>query len=981
VDIIQNASDHRQAANSARLINALDYARLGWHVFPCYEPTKTGKKPVCACAKKSACEQIGKHPRTINGFKDATTDLGQIRAWWRQWPKANIGIATGEISGFFVLDIDPRHGGDITLEELQSAHGKLPATVEASTGGGGRHILLTHPGHEVKNDGAGKILGTGVDIRGDGGYIIVAPSLHASGQRYEWEVSSLPGDVPLAPAPAWLLDRLQAANPSTSTLRQVVHPGAAEPIPNGARNATLASLAGTMRRAGMTAEEITAGLLAVNESRCQPPLSADEVRAIAQSIARYEPATRQQSRQSLPVPISEEELQQTIDTVKKTLGTPDELTEKLKKDSGLALTKDYLEAFATLHQYDPPAWQRFHEVLSKRKISLKLVEKAMAQYLPDPAAPADGPSTTAGACLPDAPHPDIIIPFPYEMGEGRITRPIQSEGQNVVKIVAHAPLLITGKLLDITTGDQALRLDWKERGAWQHITTARGNARDGRRIVTLADQGFPVSSETANELVRYIDKLEAANSYIIPHASTSSHLGWQGSHGCKGFLWGRQWIQPDGTLAPAPDLDTLPPNQWPEDCLIFRGPSGGDGQLADAYRAHGSLDAWIKAVEGLQAYPKAMMAVYSAFVPPLLEILDCDNFVIDWSNRTSTGKTTLLRAAGSVWGNPDERAAASVLASWDATQVFIERASGALSGLPVLLDDTKRAKKPADVAGALYTVANGRGRGRGNKTGIDQTRSWRTVLLSTGESPATSFTQDGGARMRCLSVRGLPFGLHDEATRKLVVDLDMAVKCNYGHAGPLFVQWLLQQRASWPDFRAAYRDKVTQYANAVQDDAAGRLAIYAAAVYIAAELVHLALPVPWQHQDPMTTLWSAIVAEASDAAGEERALRDVMSWAYSHAEAFYGRHRSNKDGVIPPSSGWAGSWDNGIDWDDIAFHPTVLDRVLVEHGYEPEAIKAAWKERGWLDVTPGRRGYTKKQRIGRDTPWLVTITRDAVELG
>ena len=97
---------------------ALAYARAGLAVLPLHHPIGEGK---CSCRK--ACGSIGKHPHTRNGYYDATTDEATISAWWERWPNANIGIATGMISGLVVLDVDPKNGGDANLEELEFGTG------------------------------------------------------------------------------------------------------------------------------------------------------------------------------------------------------------------------------------------------------------------------------------------------------------------------------------------------------------------------------------------------------------------------------------------------------------------------------------------------------------------------------------------------------------------------------------------------------------------------------------------------------------------------------------------------------------------------------------------------------------------------------------------------------------------------------------------------------------------------------------------
>jgi putative DNA primase/helicase len=183
------------------LLAALAYARRGWAVFPLHHPVNDR----CSCGEPD-CGNVAKHPRyhkadLQHGLKDATTDLEQIRRWWTRWPQANIGVVTGAISGLVVLDIDPRNGGHLSLEDLQAEHSKLPHTIESQTGGGGRHLFFKHPGGKVRS-GSDK-LGPGLDLKADGGYIVAPPSLHASGLQYVWEASSVPGGCVLAAVPAW----------------------------------------------------------------------------------------------------------------------------------------------------------------------------------------------------------------------------------------------------------------------------------------------------------------------------------------------------------------------------------------------------------------------------------------------------------------------------------------------------------------------------------------------------------------------------------------------------------------------------------------------------------------------------------------------------------------------------------------------------------------------------------------------------------
>ncbi|MEW6475345.1 MAG: bifunctional DNA primase/polymerase [Actinomycetota bacterium] len=179
---------------------ALAYAARGWPVFPCHT---AGPGGACSC-RTDGCTSPGKHPRVPGGLRAATTDPSTIGAWWARWPAANVAVRTGAVSGLVVIDVDPPHGGDASLRRLGDRHGELPATAVVRTGSGGLHLYLAHPGGRVPND-TGTRLGPGIDVRGDGGYVIAPPSRHRSGALYQWTATA--DEVP--PMPGWMLDQLR----------------------------------------------------------------------------------------------------------------------------------------------------------------------------------------------------------------------------------------------------------------------------------------------------------------------------------------------------------------------------------------------------------------------------------------------------------------------------------------------------------------------------------------------------------------------------------------------------------------------------------------------------------------------------------------------------------------------------------------------------------------------------------------------------
>jgi hypothetical protein len=253
---------------------ALRYRSFGWSVIP-LRPRE--KRPLIQWQAYQS-----KHP-----------SIDQVKSWFDEHPDANVGVVTGSISGLVVLDVDPAHGGDESLIELEQQHDALPHTVESLTGGGGRHVYFRHPGGTIHNRVG---LAPGIDLRGDGGLIVAPPSVHPSGRQYCWEVSHHPDDTPLAEVPAWLLHLVQTPDaPKGHKLhhwRTLVREGVAE----GERNSSLASLVGHLLWHGVDRDVVCELMLCWNQVRCNPPLGDKEVIAVVDSINKLH--VQAQARQS-----------------------------------------------------------------------------------------------------------------------------------------------------------------------------------------------------------------------------------------------------------------------------------------------------------------------------------------------------------------------------------------------------------------------------------------------------------------------------------------------------------------------------------------------------------------------------------------------------------------------------------------------------------------------------------------------------------
>jgi hypothetical protein len=245
------------AQRSQLLKAALHYAEQGWPVFP--------------------CEPGGKRPLIKDWPNRASTDPHKIHLWWNHWPNANIAIPTGKRSGLLVLDVDHPP----SLDDLEDERGELPKTRTHSTGNGGIHLIFVYPAGDQISNSAGK-LGPGLDVRGQGGYIVVPPS--RTTRPYEHL-----DEADIADAPAWFLEGLREPQKPPSgtagapTRAPVYLERAGEVIADGTRNTTLTSIAGRLHDGTRDLEQLTANLLAIRDERCENPetYTDAEVAAIA----------------------------------------------------------------------------------------------------------------------------------------------------------------------------------------------------------------------------------------------------------------------------------------------------------------------------------------------------------------------------------------------------------------------------------------------------------------------------------------------------------------------------------------------------------------------------------------------------------------------------------------------------------------------------------------------------------------------------
>ena len=252
---------------------AIEYAEAGYAVIP---------------VKRS-----DKAPYTPNGLADASKDADTLRQWWQRWPEANVAVVCGHVSGdLFVIDIDikPEKGkhGDEELLKWQAKYGDFPETVKQRTGSGGQHQFFRDPNIALYKNKVNAI--PGIDVRGEGSYVVVAPSVYEDGSVYEWEGASILDTIEVADANE-SVTKLLALNPRDQkgeTSLQERETISMKDVPEGQRNSTIYSAACALRHYDFSFNAAMAAILQT-VSEWTTPVPEYEIRRTVESAYTHEP--------------------------------------------------------------------------------------------------------------------------------------------------------------------------------------------------------------------------------------------------------------------------------------------------------------------------------------------------------------------------------------------------------------------------------------------------------------------------------------------------------------------------------------------------------------------------------------------------------------------------------------------------------------------------------------------------------------------
>lgn len=334
-----------------------------------------------------------------------------------------------------------------------------------------------------------------------------------------------------------------------------------------------------------------------------------------------------------------------------------------------------------------------------------------------------------------------------------------------VTVISH-PVMPVRRIVDVETNAENLQIAYtriirNEKGDaftnWKSMITSRETLASAQRIIGLSKNGVGVNSENAKEVVKYLGELENLNYSALDTQLSCSHMGWL----------------PDGQFAPYTDK------------LVFGGESEEFARLYGGFHPEGSEDRWMETVRAVRKGKSvpARIALAASFAAPLVQKLGALSFFVHFWGLQGTGKTVALLLGASVWGNPQ---IGGYIKSFSGTKVSQELYAAFCGNLPVFLDELQVISDRKSFDDIIYSLCEGVSKGRGAKDGGLQTsRRWATVFLTTGEMPIVQSNSGGGAAVRTIEVNygGEPFF---EDARGVANTL----KSNYGWAGPKYIDAL-----------------------------------------------------------------------------------------------------------------------------------------------------------------------------------------------
>lgn len=867
---------------------AAGYAKQGFKIVILHGIYGKGR---CTCIKGPKCLSSGKHPIYPGWAKKATSSEAEIIEAFKKHPHANIGFATG--GDLFVVDIDKNSGGYESLKP----YGKLKATVCVKTGGGGSHHYYRIPkGLKVPNKVG--IL-RGVDLRSDGGLVVAPGSAHISGGHYAWMPGCSPEELEITEPDLWLSELIG----NLGAGKKKEFKSIPEVIEEGSRNASLASFAGALRRKGLSYEAILAALNVENDNRCNPPLESSELETIATSISRYKPED----------PVTGKEWNG--DSVRNLTAAISGLDDFAK-----VFEPELLSQLALARKNDPASYAAVKAKL-KGKVNLNDLEKAVKHL--DRQMKSEKDEFTQALDLYGLEADNLLVPrgWKVEISSG-VTRFVHNgDGSGREVTASFVPVIISRRYHNLDTGFEKAELSFYRDGHWKTALAPRSVIFNRNSILRLADKSFPVTSNNAGDLISYLTDFEQANDAAIPVVKSVSRLGWINS------------------------VDFYPFCR--DEALEFENDSKEAATIMAGLKASGDESKWLAAARRARENPAARFIIAASFASVLTEPLHKRVYFIHLWHNSRSGKTATLKLAVAAWGNPHK-----LIGSFNSTIVGLERLASSLRNLPFAIDELQVLNtKRMTTDRIIYMLSQGQGKTRGSRDGgLQETMTWRNIVLTTGEEALLGSSMHDGANSRTFEIYAQP--VEDIGLASTMHEVS---ELHYGHAGERFVKMLCEDLKANGSFLQGLYDELkaklkAKHAESIHLDEVAVVCLgdYLSSRYVFEEDEEEAM------EGALETSFAMLEnnRQLTQADNIERAWEMFTGWLIGNSGRF-------EKYAPPPCYGMLDKSRNYL------VIPSFAHKALEDAGFSPKKVFRGFAERGYIESQVDSQGIRRFQ-LGRN---------------
>lgn len=523
----------------------------------------------------------------------------------------------------------------------------------------------------------------------------------------------------------------------------------------------------------------------------------------------------------------------------------------------------------------------------------------------------------------------VRIPDDYELTKDGI---VYKDGKGDVLLICRIPVIISAIYYNLEDETEELEISFYKFKKWNSFLTTRSTINNQRTILQLGEKGIPITGENAKKMSDYLGQLDELNFDTIETKKCVSQFGW----------WGKNFLP-----------------HYPGDIHLKQ--DGTNKQLITGYEEEGNLDAWVEKIKPLMKNDLFNCMLKVSFASPLIKLLKARLFITHFWADSRAGKTAALKAALSVWGNPD-----TTMGNFNSTSVGIERMASIYNDLPFGIDEKQAVGNNKDfINNLVYMLGLGQGRTRGTKTGGVQNRmSWNMAIITTGEEPISSETSQTGISSRTLELYGPLFDKERDA-----IEMHRFTTKNYGLAGRKYIKYLIENivvpKSNLLD------DLYDFFCTKLEENKEENISSHIASVSLICVADYLSNLIVFDIDDIKASLFfGKRILEKLETQTEadivDKAYNYIKSWIIVNVNYFtplsrtqvYGTHETI-DGVLY-----------------YLVQPSILQQELTKQGYNYKKIMKGFNERGYILVESSQKRNTVRRTSSGTTTAYVAIRVD-----